>query len=99
MERGDRDGARRYFRETLDSPRFSNAGALAWLETDPEKAARLLELSCQVHSNPFRLINAVKLARATGNDALAEHYLNRLRLHHPENAEEYERRLETPLEK
>ena len=89
MTGGDWDGARRYLQETLNSPSFSNGGALAWLESDPEKAARLLDLSCR-KNNVFSLINAVELTRATGSDALTEHYLTRLRLQAPERAQEYE---------
>ena len=110
MWAGDWDAARGYLHELLDephaSPRYRDAcGRLAWLEEDPHKAARFLEMSCddtwlkfklatgskdmaRVHSGLLErhLSNAVELTRATGSDALADHYLERLRLLNPETA-------------
>ena len=116
MRAGKWDDARRYFYQALDeSPNrfiFSKVcGRLAWLEEDPERAARLLKLSideARVSSRigpqkngragngatpdmwdrmlRERLSNAVELCRVTGSEALANHYLERLRLCDPEAA-------------
>ncbi len=91
MVLGDWEDARGYLYEALAAPpshfsRRSICGTLAWLEPDPEKAARLLELACQGKEDVDggALINAIRLAEATGSDALADHYLNRLRRESPE---------------
>ncbi len=89
MSLGQWDAARRCFWVALDSPldpgihKFA-AAKLAWLEDDPEKALQYLELSCYGENCSHWLINAVDLCEATGSDALAEHYLARLRTEYPE---------------
>lgn len=87
---GDWDGARRRFSEVIEMSsnplaRRHACSRLAWLEDDPEKAAKLLELSCTGENQniAFFLTNAVRLARCTGSDALAEHYLARIRAECP----------------
>lgn len=93
MGLGEWDAARRCFWEALDAPldpRFHRyaCAKLAWLEDDPEKALRYLELSCQ--GDDYWLPNAIFLCRTTGSGALAEHYLARLRVENPEVAHLYE---------
>jgi len=88
---GEWDAARRCYWVALDAPlepniiRFACA-ELAWLEDDPEKALRYLELSCQGDSHGTWLPNAVDLCRTTGSNALADHYLARMRRENPEMA-------------
>ncbi len=93
LMKGEFDEARGYFQDIIDSP-FNEytlpyhrmaCGNLAWLEDDPEKAARLLELSCQGKPG-MALLDAAELCRLTGSDELAEHYSERLRSEFPEFA-------------
>jgi len=121
MSLGNWESAKRYLwaavdtYETFDTTQCKFVlGALAWLEDDPEKAARLLQLSCQgeflvpsryqgefTHSETFaasQLLNAFDLCKETDSAALAEHYLARLRTEYPIQAEEYEDRSWVPLQ-
>jgi hypothetical protein len=82
MRLGQWDAARRYYWQVLDSDvrpyiRDSALANLAWLEEDPEKAALLLELSCE-NDQGHLLASAIRLCLATGSDALADHYIARL---------------------
>jgi hypothetical protein len=107
---GEWDEARRYLYEAVDAPiglKGDAASKLAWLERDPEKATRLIEMSCsegwltgslndlQVRVLTERLENAVDLARATGSDASADYYLQRLRRIDPERARAYDQTEDT----
>ncbi len=95
--------------ETYDPTQCKIAlGQLAWLEDDPEKAARLLQLSCQGEFHlPYphnsenlaasQLENAYTLCKETDSTALAEHYLERLRKDYPIQAKEYEGSGRIPL--
>lgn len=125
MRAGEWEEARHYFHEALDERpnRFifgEICAQLAWIETDPEKAARLLALSIDEEFNASRigtqivtipgggtvdawaqtlrqrLENAVELCRATGSEALADYYLERLRNYDPEAASRFD---EKSLEK
>lgn len=95
MSLGEWDEARRCFWEALDAPlapamhRFACA-RLAWLEEDAKKAVRFLDLSCQGDPSGLWLPNAIDLCRATESDALAEHYLARLRVANPRSARYYD---------
>jgi hypothetical protein len=95
MSLGRWDAARRYFWEAIEDKntelfrRKYSCGQLAWLEEDPKRAARLLALSCEGDRTGYLLHEAVTLCRATGSDALAEHYLARLCADHPETARMY----------
>ncbi len=95
MTLGKWDAARRYFWEALERPSMSPdmrkdvCAKLAWLEDDPERAARLLELSCQEDRHGSQLRNAIYLCQKTESNALADHYLARLRTEHPEVARKY----------
>ena len=92
---GKLDEARRCLWKVIDSSvdpswhRWASAN-LAWLEEDPEIAARYFELSLQGDERGRWLGNAVRLCQATGSDALAEHYLGRLCIQNPEMARYYE---------
>lgn len=95
MSLGEWDEARRCFWLVLDAPldRYFHRDAyakLAWLEVDPEIAARYLALSAQGDEHGEWLANAYDLCRVTGSDALAEHYLAQLRIQNPEMARQYE---------
>ena len=97
MAVGKWDEARRCLWKVLDAPLDPSLHrhaleSLAWIEEDPEIAARLLELSVQGDDqcHGHMLANAVKLSRVTGSNALAEHYLARLRTEDPEMARRYE---------
>jgi len=85
---GDWDAARRCYWDALDanlSPHITrdSCAKLAWLERDPEMAHRYLELSCEGDSVTY-LRNALDLCLVTGSNALAEHYLARLRAVNPQ---------------
>lgn len=109
MTLGNWESARQYLweavevYETEDSTQCKiTLGLLAWLEDDLEKAARLLELSCQGEFRapypPYddapalaasQLSNAYRLCRETASDVLAAHYLARIWEEYPELAVEY----------
>ena len=80
MKTGECDAARRYLYEALDPPvayyYFKVCARLAWLEKDPENAARLLELSCE--DKYGWMSDAVERKRVTGHDYGADHYIERL---------------------
>lgn len=92
---GNWSGARRCYQTALESPlspgQLRHACArLAWLEDDPERAARFLELACQGDAYGANIPQAIDLCRATGSDTLERYYLNRLRALNPQMAGEYE---------
>ncbi len=77
------DTACGYFESVLRMPGGAGekrvaAARLAWLESDPQRAAYLLELSC-CGNEPGPLTDAVALCRMTGSEVLSEHYEARLR--------------------
>ncbi len=91
---GDWDSARLHLWAAIDAGgdpsvlQYASA-KLAWLEDDPEKAARYLELSCQgdggwLNTQEQALRNAVSLCKATGSTALKDHYSERLRALYPD---------------
>jgi len=85
LVRGDWSGARSCLAEYLETSRRPVArrdacAYLAWLEDDPEVAARYMELACS-DEDDLRggcLAISEELARLTGSDALADHYRARL---------------------
>lgn len=82
--------ATNYYREVLDSSpdeslRRLSCCRLAWLEEDSGVAERLLELSCE-SDDPYCMLEAIRLAEATGSGALREHYLARLKALDTESA-------------
>lgn len=99
MKLGQWDDAQRHFWAALDAPPHSPGRPavnrmvcmkLAWLEDDPEKAVRFLEISCQpgagvqngnhdIREEAMR--NAISLCRTTGSTALRDHYKARLDAH------------------
>ena len=94
MQIGQWDSARRYCWQVLDSDihpymRGNALTNLAWLEEDREKAALLLEMSCETEDR-YSLGSAIRLCRATGSTALADHYLARLRVIEPKWAKSYD---------
>ena len=94
MTLGRWDEARQCYWEALDSslePRYKKRACaqLAWLEGNPEMAARYLELSCEGEVIS-RLRNAIELCRATGSDELATYYLNRLQAVDSDQARHYD---------
>lgn len=90
MALGDWDAARHCYWGALDGdylgPRIDRGicAKLAWLERDPEMAYHYLELSCEGDKDGTYLSSAVDLCLATGSNALAEHYLARLRTVNPQ---------------
>lgn len=95
MALGEWDAAKRCWWESLDAPLSPGihrhaCARLAWLEEDPEKAARLLELSCQEDEYGSWLSNAIRLSRVTGSTELADHYLARLRAENPKLAKYFD---------
>ena len=72
MKAGKWDDARRYFYQALEEstkPVFTRVcSQLAWLEDDPEKAVRLLELSI----DEKKLSSKIRNRRREGNDAGAD---------------------------
>lgn len=94
MKLGDWDSARLHLWAAVDvqdDPDYSlilpwASAKLAWLEDDPEKAARYLELSTPKGPMmlggrdmlPMNLRNAISLCKATGSTALRDHYQERL---------------------
>jgi len=84
IRNGDWDGARSCFTTVLEETQdpFARHAAflqLAWVEDDPELAARCLEIACHDDANLQNgvLLSASELARTTGSDALAGHYRTR----------------------
>lgn len=107
MALGKWEEARRYFREVLHEAKENSIGNywvrrashnLAWLETDPERAAQLLKVSCRGAGANWNLAYAVDLAEATGTEVLANHYFERLRSEAPITARQYEEKREEMTE-
>ena len=95
MSLGEWDDARRCYWECLCQPpdpylHPTACTQLVWLEADPEVAAQLLDLAWQ-ESAPWKLIDVIDLCRATGSNALTDHYLTRLREVAPQVAKHYDK--------
>lgn len=107
LARGKWDDARRYLYQVLEETSYTvyyrtACAELAWLEEDPEKAVRLLELSIDEKNQhglrvdlwtrtlQERLSNAVELCQATGSEALADFYREKMLLYKPEAESQFD---------